>query len=208
VQIRWAPHLLIALLPTLVAAKGETTRIEVARGKRPFVTLTAPETVGQFTIWSGPGATAGPPGGPGQVSTSARDFADWPAGAVEPPRNLTIFKVRFFCAAQQDPQPEVTPSHLCYGVRYAIDADSRQGYIQIPPEGDQDFPLNTQSIYRGVEGSWYRASAHWEMLVRPQIEAALAAGQQDAYQPYEQQHIYNTPARSAVSAKPLVIPKK
>jgi hypothetical protein len=192
----------------LAFAKGETTRIEIARGKWPIVTLSGPATAGQFTIWSGPGTSAGAPGEPGQMSTSSRDFADWRAGAVEPPPDLATFKVRFFCAAVQDPPAVVTPSHQCYGVRYAIDPETRQGYIQIPPERDKDFPLNTQSIYRGVEGSWYRAAARWEMLVRPQLEAALAAGQPDGYHWYEQQHVYDTPAPTAVSAKPLVTPKK
>lgn len=206
-RIRWATCLLLAL-PLLVSAKGETTRIEIAHGKRPFVTLEGPASAGQFTIWSGPGTSWGPAGEPGQMSTSPGDFADWLAGAVEPPQKLAVFKVRFFCAARQEQQPDIPPSHQCYGVRYAIDPQTQLGYIQIPPERDKDFPDNTRTIYRGVEGRWYRASARWEELVRPRIQEELLVKPVN-YQYYQQPYIHTPPAsRTAVSAKPLVTPKK
>ena len=43
--------------PAIGAAKGATTRIEIARGKHPLVTLTGEQSAGQFTIWSGPGTS-------------------------------------------------------------------------------------------------------------------------------------------------------
>ena len=194
----------------MVAAKGETTRIEIAHGKRPFVTLTGPATAGQFTIWSGPGTSAGPRRR--ARSDDHRRPATSPTGrAVRSSRRtkLAVFKVRFFCAAEQDPQPEVAPSHQCYGVRYAIDPETQQGYIQIPPERDQDFPHNTQSIYRGVEGQLVpclgalgRAGA-----AADRCGPAGHAGTTTAY--YQQPYIYTPPAaHTAVSAKSLVIPKK
>jgi hypothetical protein len=197
-------------LPLLAAAKSETTRIEIAHKKKPFVTLNGPATAGQFTIWSGPGTSAGPPGAAGAMTTGEGDIADWVAGPVEPPARLAVFKVRFFCAALQEPgdaQPDVPPSHQCYGVRYAIDPRTQQGYIQIPPQGDRDFPKNTQTIYRGVEGRWYRSSARWEELVRPRINESLEVRPLDYY--IYQPPVYTPPAsRTAVSAKPLVTPKK
>ena len=96
------------------------------------------------------------------------------------------------------PRERLGSSHLCYGVRYAISQDG-QGYIQIPAAGDKDFKGNTQSIYRGVEGSWFRASARWEALVRPRIDEALTPDPSATYQ--YQQPIY-VPSRTAVGASP------
>jgi hypothetical protein len=182
-------------LPQLGAAKGETARIEIAKGKRPFLTLAGEESAGSFTIWSGPGTSTSTP--------DERDIADWNAGAVEPPRNLQVYKVRFYCAALGDTPRETVPSSLCYGVRYGIDPDSGQGYIQVPPERDRDFPDNTRTIYRGVEGRWFRASAGWEERVRPQLDAALTPPARTLETP---PYIYTPPPAShtAVSAKPAI----
>src|SRR5690348_6174341 len=164
-------------LPQTGAAKGETARIEISKGKRPFLTLSGEESAGQFTIWSGPGTASS--------AVNELDIADWRIGAVEAPATLQVYKVRFFCAALGETPKESVPSSLCYGVRYGIDADSGLGYIQIPPEGDRDFPGNTRTIYRGVEGRWFLASERWEALVRPKLEAALAPPAPASYQqPY------------------------
>jgi len=209
--MRVIPYLLLAL-PLLASAKSETTSIEIAHKKRPFVTLSGPATAGQFTIWSGPGTAAGPPGEQGQMTTGEGDIADWTAGSIElPQRKLAIFKVRFFCASQPEPPPEVSPevatSHQCYGVRYAIDPETQQGYIQIPPERDKDFPRNTQTIYRGVEGRWFRSSARWEEVVRPRINETLQVKPVE-YNYWQQPYIYTPPAsHTAVGARPTVTPK-
>jgi hypothetical protein len=118
--------------------------------------------------------------------------------------------VRFFCAAQLEPgapPAEVTPSHQCYGVRYAIDPDTQQGYIQIPPAHDKDFPYNTETIYRGVEGRWYRASARWEELVRPRINEELLVRPVEYNYWQQQPYIHTPPPRTAVSAKPTLTPR-
>src|SRR5262245_624837 len=101
----------VLALPAIAHAKSETTRIEITRGKRALVTLTGEDAAGQFTIWSGPGTAAGPPGGPMQMTTSSRDFADWLGGAVEPPANLQVYQVRFYCAASGENAREKVPSN-------------------------------------------------------------------------------------------------
>ncbi len=200
--------LIAALLamPALSAAKSETARIEIARGKQTLVTLVGEESAGQFTIWSGPGTSWTTSDGGDQMSASDRDIADWLAGSVKPPRKLQVYEVRFYCAARGENARESVPSSLCYGVRYAIDPKSGQGYIQIPTANDARFPGNTRSIYRGVEGSWFRASDRWEELVRPQVEAALTASARESTYRYEQPHIYTPPppSRTAVGARPTV----
>jgi hypothetical protein len=191
-------------LPRIAVAKGETARIEISKGRRALVTLAGPESAGQFTIWSGPG-TGDPANGPGTMTVTGRDIADWPLGEVDPPRGLKVYQVRFFCAALGETEKESVPSNQCYGVRYAIDPDSGLGYIQIPAEGDREFPGNTRTIYRGVEGRWFLASERWEELVRPRLDAALAPPARETYR-HERPYIYTTPSpsRTAVGAKPSI----
>jgi hypothetical protein len=201
--------MLVVLLavPAIGSAKSETARIEIVQGKRTLVTLVGEESAGQFTIWSGPGTIAGPPGGPMQMTTSPRDFADWLAGAVEPPKKLRVYEVRFYCAARGENALESLPSSLCYGVRYGVDPKSGQGYIQIPPTSDAQFAGNSRSIYRGVEGNWYRSSGRWEEIVRPKLEAARSAAARDTH--YQDPNVYRPPpSRTAVSAKPTVTPRQ
>jgi hypothetical protein len=193
----------LLVTPALGVAKSETARIEVLHGKRAFVTLSGADSAGQFTIWSGPGTGVTAEDGSVSTPTHPGDIANWEAGAVQLPRDVKVYKVRFYCAAGDAPAHEDGPTHLCYGVRYAISQDG-QGYIQIPAVGDKDFKGNTQSIYRGVEGSWFRASARWEALVRPRIDEALTPDPSASYQ--YQQPIY-VPSRTAVGASPSVTPK-
>lgn len=189
-------------IPALGLAKSETARIEILHGKRAFVTLSGADTAGQFTIWSGPGS--GVTAEDGTVSTPAHpgDIANWDGGAVQLPRDVKVYKVRFYCAAGDAPAREDGPTHLCYGVRYAIAVDGA-GYIQIPAADDKDFRGNTQSIYRGVEGSWFRASARWEALVRPRIDEALTP----APATYQYQQPIYVPSQRAVGASSSVSPK-
>jgi hypothetical protein len=197
------------VLPGLAMAKGPTTRIEIGHGKRTIAVLTGASSAGLFTIWSGPGTTMTGANGTTTMSTGKADFADWAAGPVEAPQGLPVYSVRFYCAAAA-PVHEAVPSHLCYGVRYAVGAGDR-GYIQIPAALDREFPRNMETIARGVEGSWYRASPRWDETIRPRLDAAFDAGQRDAAgrSSYEQPHIQrpSSPSTRAVSAKPTAAPK-
>jgi hypothetical protein len=198
-------------LAAVTSAKSPTARIEVLRGKNALVTLTGAEQAGRFTIWSGPGTSMTSVDGTTTTPTTARDFADWAAGPVEAPRNLEVFSVRFYCAAAGETPNESVPSHFCYGVRYAYPRSGERGYIQIPAAHDPEFPMNGQSIYRGVEGSWFRASEAWDDIVRDRLESARAAevrAQRDAsYPEFAQVFIEKRPAPRATSATPKVTPK-
>ena len=125
------------------------------------------------------------------------DIANWEAGAVQLPRDVKVYKVRFYCAAGDAARARgcAQPPVLRRALRHR--RSDGQGFIQIPAVGDKDFKGNTQSIYRGVEGSWFRASARWEELVRPRIDEALTPEPSATYQ--YQQPIY-TPSRTAVGA--------
>ncbi len=207
-----ASILFVALLalPVLASAKGETTRIEIARGKHAMLTLDGPEEAGRFTIWSGPGTAMTSADGKPPAPDGARDFADWIGGPVDPPRGLEVYTVRFYCAATGENARESVPSHLCYGVRYAYDPVGGPGYIQIPRAKDREFPDNTRSIYRGVEGTWYGASQAWDARVRHLLRSAREAElqvQRDADNRYREQRPIYTPPQRAISATPKVTPK-
>ena len=61
------------------------------------------------------------------------------------------------------PAREDAPSHLCYGVRYAIGSDG-QGFIQIPAVGDKDFKGNTRlstAASKAAGSARRRAGKNW-----------------------------------------------
>jgi hypothetical protein len=159
------------LLPALVLAKGPTTRIEVGQGKRAMVVLTGEESAGQFRV-------------------DEADFADLAAGPVEAPQGVTVYSVRFYCAADA-PGHESIPSNQCYGVRYAV-APGGLGYIQ-------------------MEGNWYRASTRWDETIRPRLAAVAEAARQDdnrrLYQQPPRVYRQSSPSTRATSATPRVTPK-
>ena len=85
----------LLVIPALGVAKSETARIEVLHGKRAFVTLSGADSAGQFTIWSGPGTGVTAEDGPVSTPTHPGDIANWEAGAVQLPRDVKVYKVRF-----------------------------------------------------------------------------------------------------------------
>ncbi|HET8696235.1 MAG TPA: hypothetical protein VFO94_02040, partial [Gammaproteobacteria bacterium] len=133
---------LIALLalPAIANAKGETTRIEIARGAATVLELEA-EAARDFTIWSGPGTGWRMADGSLEMGVTPLDYADWTAGPVTPPAKLVVYDVRFYCAARPGARGEAVRDMFCYGVRYAIDPQTGAGYFQIPPSDDPEFPL-------------------------------------------------------------------
>lgn len=153
------------------AAKSQVTRIEVLQGKAPLLSIGAP-AAGEFTIWTGPG-TGVTVSGETQVAYSDGDIADWKHGAVAAPTGGPVYDVAFLCEACEPARKE---AWRCYGVRYAPGARGEPGLIQIPAADDADFPLNLKTIYRGVEGQWFRASPKWEALVRGRIQGAQTSG--------------------------------
>src|SRR5688572_1861939 len=164
--------LLLLLCTSLCAAKSQVTRIEVFRDGAPLLTIESP-AASELTIWGGPGTGGFRVGMPG-TSTSSRDIADWHGGAVQAPdAGAPVYKVVMFCEACE---PARKDAWRCYGVRFSPGVRGAPGLIQIPEAGDPEFPLNLQTIYRGVEGRWFRASAKWEAVVATRIEDAPALG--------------------------------
>jgi hypothetical protein len=149
-----------------VAARSHVTRIDVSRDKIALVQIEGADA-SAFTIWGGPGTEV-----EAGAEDAAADIADWQGGSVAAPGGGPVYEVMFLCEACE---PARKDSWRCYGVRYAPGRDGAPGLIQIPAPGDPAFPGNLKTIYRGVEGQWFRASAKWEQVVRARIQQALAA---------------------------------
>jgi hypothetical protein len=148
--------LLILRLPTPLLAKGKTTKITIkgADLKTP-IEISGPKILANFQVWTGPG-------------TSGADrqslIIDWSQGPVrKPPESLHSYQVSF----HTDPNDQIV-----YVVYYAFSPGAEQGYVYLPGESDEWAGLNVRSIWRGVEGKWFRAWSAWERVARPLIEKA------------------------------------
>jgi hypothetical protein len=170
---RYLKAVVVLLLSTTwCAAKSQITRIEVFRDGAMLLHIANP-AAGELDIWSGPGNKVSRDESPG-VSTGGGDIADWDGGAVQAPDDgWPVYKVIFLCEACE---PARKDAWRCYGVRYVPGIRGQPGLIQIPDAQDPEFSLNLQTIYRGVEGQWFRASAKWEEIVANSIADAVAGG--------------------------------
>ena len=155
------------LLSTSLIAKGVTTRIAVrdlATGTT--IELTDKSVVERFNVWAGKGTYSSFNGGP-PIEGSEGFIIDWPAGAVEQrPQGLRRYEVSFYVM-----RPRATVESLAYIVDYEFDPASRAGFVYLPGRGDERAKLNGGSIFRGVEGQWFRASTEWQTAVTSAIAA-------------------------------------
>ena len=157
-------------LSTVISAKGETTKITISGANLANpVEITDANIIKQFQVWSGPG-TSVCIGGRGNCVEGREGFiVDWLSGAVaERPSGLQHYEVSFYVTdARSAGQPG--PEHLAYVVSYEYDPAGPRGYVYLPGKGDQWYPLNSASIYRGREGNWFRATRAWQDVVVPLI---------------------------------------
>lgn len=139
----------LSLASTSAAAKSETIKIEVIDSElNQPIEIVDPAILRRFSIWSSPGI-------------------DWKAGAVPAPRQVKSYTIVFH---QRGREP-MHDWHRRYVVTYAIDTETRRGYIHLPGTDEGEvYERNVFSIYRGVEGQWFNATPEWENLVRPTIE--------------------------------------
>jgi hypothetical protein len=148
--------LLILSVPAPLLAKGKTTKITIkgANLKTP-IEISGPKILANFQVWTGPGTS----GADGQSL-----IIDWSQGPVrKPPESLHRYQVSF----RTDPNDQIV-----YVVYYAFSPGAEQGYVYLPGESDEWPGLNVRSIWRGVEGKWFRAWSAWERVARPLIEKA------------------------------------
>jgi hypothetical protein len=151
--------LLATAIPVSVPAKGKTVRITIkgADLKSP-IEITDPKILANFNVWSGPGTSSNE--GQGLI-------VDWSQGTEYwPPKGLPLYEVSFYADFGNREEKQV------YVVSYEYDPSSGHGYVYLPGKGDKWWRLNVSSVFRGVEGNWFRAWSSWEDIARPLIEKA------------------------------------
>jgi hypothetical protein len=156
--------LLILYVPAPLLAKGKTVKITIkgADLKTP-IEITDPKILANFQVWTGPGTS-------GAERQSL--IIDWSQGPVpKPPESLHKYQVSFHTGPKEQ---------IVYVVYYAFSPGAEQGYVYLPGESDEWAARNVRSIWRGVEGGWFRSWSAWERVARPIIDKAAPT---DSVQP-------------------------
>ena len=155
--------LLLLAVPSIVPAKGKTTKIVIEGPdlSKP-IEITDPDVLARFNVWAGPGTSSTRPGANADSPTF---IVDWGRGPTRhPPEALQKYQVTFYTERQSE-----RPSYVVY---YVVAPGSKQGYVYLPGPSDKWWQLNTFSIFRGNEGQWFPALDGWENVARPLIEKA------------------------------------
>jgi hypothetical protein len=156
----FVPLFLLAV-PATMFAKAITSKIIIkgADLKTP-IEITDPKTLANYEVWSGPGTS--------WTGTRAEQgdgfIVDWSRAVTEPPKGLQRYEVCFYA--------KLPDEQLIYVVFYEYDPASGDGYIYLPGRTEQWYRLDVSTIFRGVEGKWFRASKLWEGVARPLIAGA------------------------------------
>ena len=100
------------------------------------------------------------------INANAPSFiVDWSQGPVtDVPHALQKYRVSFYVSFQQE--------RAAYVVFYGYDPVTGNGYVYLPGRSDQYYDLNVGTIFRGVEGNWFRAWSVWENMAKPLITKA------------------------------------
>ena len=157
-------------LSAVISAKGETTKIQISGANlvNP-VEITNASIVRQFQVWSGPGTSACSGSTSNCVEGTEGFIADWLSGAVaDRPSGLQQYEVSFYVTDARFPGKPGS-EHLAYVVFYQYDPATSTGYVYLPGKGDRWFSLNSRSIYRDREGTWFRATRAWQDAVVPLV---------------------------------------
>jgi hypothetical protein len=158
------------VLSAVTLAKGDTTKIRISGGHLAYpIEITDATIVKEFQVWTGPGTTGCLDGRSSCVAGAEGFIVDWSSGAVrQKPNGLPDYEVSFYVTDARVPS-QTEPDHLAYVVSYQYDPAAAQGYVYVPGKGDQWFALNVGSIYRRLEGQWFRATRAWQDAVVPLI---------------------------------------
>jgi hypothetical protein len=154
--------LLVLASPARLFAKGETTKITIQGADlQTPICVTDRKILAKIHVWSGPGTGSSRPG----FNPNAPSFiVDWSQGpTAEPPKGLPHYEVLFYA--------DLATERLIYVVSYAFDAATGHGYVYLPGRSDKNYRLNVGTIFRGVEGTWFRSWNQWDDIARPLIQA-------------------------------------
>lgn len=156
--------LLILSLSTPLLAKESTVKVTISgAGLKTPIEISDPKILENFQVWTGPGTSSN---APGFNANSPSFIIDWSQGPVrKPPEPLRRYQVSFYAGAPPN-------DRIVYVVYYVFSSGADSGYVYLPGESDEWAGLNVRSIWRGVEGKWFRAWSAWERVARPLIEKA------------------------------------
>jgi len=152
----------LLVIPAQVFAKSDISKITIQGGdlKTPIV-INDQKTLPHFNVWTGPG-TSGP------LTKETRFIIDWSQKITERPQGPQRYQVSFYAKFPDE--------RLIYVVFYEYDPATEQGYIYLPGRTDEWYRVNVGTIFRGVEGRWFRATSEWDNFARPLILDAKAQG--------------------------------
>jgi len=147
----------------VLCAKAPVGIVAISGGGLPnTIEITDSNAIKTFSIWSGPGNF--------KIENGVRtpivhDGAIlWSQGIVsDPPQGPPDYEISFNASS---------PEERLYVLRYRYDRSTRLGYVYLPGKGEPWYDLNVRTLYRGVEGHWFRTSRAFDELVQPLIEKA------------------------------------
>jgi hypothetical protein len=151
----------------ILSAKPETVKMTITGSELPKpVEITDQSILAALNIWSGPGNFKIENGVRAPIVNDGSIL--WSLGAVpEPPKGLPHYDVSFY--------GEFPEERLMYVLKYLYDPSEKKGYVYLPGKGEEWYEVNVHSIYRGVEGQWFRASDGFCSTVEPLIRKAKVA---------------------------------
>ena len=157
----------VLIIQATAFAKGDTVKITVTNLQSGMLMELADyAAVKRFNVWEGAGVNGA------EVPYAKGFIADWSKLIiVVPSPALVRYQVKFYEGGKFSDGPAChseEPS-LAYVVTYVYNPAMKQGYVYLPGKGDEFVDVNVRSIYRGVEGEWFVASAEWQTFVLPLI---------------------------------------
>lgn len=152
-----------------LAAKSETVKMTITAPDLPKpIEVTDTSILRRLNVWSGPGNFSVDNGV--KIPAMYDGSILWSLGVVpDAPKGLAQYEVSLYGRMPQE--------RVIYMFRYQYDPKEKKGYIYLPGRGEKGYDIDVRSIYRGVEGHWFRASEAFDDAVEPLIGKALAAGE-------------------------------
>ncbi len=150
-----------------VLAKLETVRVTITGSDLPTpVEITDKSTLSAFNIWNGPGNFKIENGVRTPIVHDGSIL--WSQGTVpDPPKGLPQHEISFFGGFPEE--------RVIYVLIYEYDPMLQKGYIYLPGKGEKGYDVNVRSIYRGVEGHWFRAAEDFDRLIGSVIAGTRSA---------------------------------
>lgn len=156
----------LCMFADFASAKAQISRITLEGDSlRAPIEIHDTQALSRFNPWRGRGAWS-------EGVEQTRGFIiDWASEASSPAKDAAKpFKVKFY--ASHSP---ADPEKLAYSVTYFyVASDGAREAVYLPGKGDSEYSTNAASIFRGVEGRWFRPTSEWQSAIRPLIRQALS----------------------------------